>query len=348
MEIRGNLAVGATLVANEFIDRYMAAASGEYVKVYLYVMRHQGEELNLSGIAEALQHTESDVRRALAYWQKVEALRLSEEEPKAGAELAAAGCPQPPCEPEAHSKKSELSSKERPRYSQDQVNRLGSDSEYTQLLYIAQKYMNQMFTQRECEVFAYLYDGLHLSVELLEYVVEYCVQSGHSSIRYIEAVALSWHQKGLRTVEEAKEYASSFTKDSFAVMRAFGLTGRNPGEEERAMIEQWFREYGFTRELVLEACNRTLAAIHEPSFRYADKILREWKKSGVHSLKQVAELDEKRRSKNPARTAASPQGRGQKKVANQFHNFEPRNIDYDAIVLDQVKAWMGNPEKKGE
>ena len=31
----------ATLVANEFIDRYMAAANGEYVKVYLYLLRHQ-------------------------------------------------------------------------------------------------------------------------------------------------------------------------------------------------------------------------------------------------------------------------------------------------------------------
>ena len=100
---------------------------------------------------------------------------------------------------------------------------------------------------RELEVFAYLYDGLHMSAELLEYVVEHCVQGGHTSIRYIETVAISWHEKGFATVEQAKAYASGFTKNSFSVMRAFGLTGRNPGETEREMIERWFGEYGFTK-----------------------------------------------------------------------------------------------------
>ena len=44
-------------------------------------------------------------------------------------------------------------------------------------------------------------------------------------------------------MEQAKAYASGFTKNSFSVMRAFGLTGRNPGETEREMIERWFGEY---------------------------------------------------------------------------------------------------------
>ena len=32
-----------TVVTNEFIDQYMASANGEYVKVYLYLLRHQNE-----------------------------------------------------------------------------------------------------------------------------------------------------------------------------------------------------------------------------------------------------------------------------------------------------------------
>ena len=127
-------------------------------------------------------------------------------------------------------------------------------------------------------------------------LVEYCVQGGHTSIRYIETVALNWHEKELRTVEQAKAYASGFTKDSFSVMRAFGLTDRKPGDAEKEMIERWFGTYGFTRELVLEACNRTMEATHNPSFRYADRILSEWNKAGVKNLRDVSELDEKRRS----------------------------------------------------
>ena len=57
--------------ANEFIDRYMAVANGEYVKVYLYLLRHDGREITVGEIADALNHTESDVKRAIAYWVRL-------------------------------------------------------------------------------------------------------------------------------------------------------------------------------------------------------------------------------------------------------------------------------------
>ena len=76
---------------------------------------------------------------------------------------------------------------------------MSGDEEFSQLLYIAQKYLNKVFTPRDCQVFAYLYDTLKLSTELLEYLVEYCAQNGHFSLRYLEKVALNWHSRGIRT-----------------------------------------------------------------------------------------------------------------------------------------------------
>lgn len=363
MDVTSGFQVNVTVVANDFIDRYMASANGEYIKVYLFVLRHQHEPLNLEWIADSLNHTEADVRRALTYWEKLGALCVGslKEEPKkpaagpagkGGAEgggsaglarQARAAGEAAYLETSASSVSSGKAAKEpgkqeaaqgRKAYSQEQVNALASDEDFTQLLYIAQKYLNKVFTPRECEVFAYLYDGLHMPVELLEYLTEYCAQNGHTSIRYLETVALSWHEKGFRTVEQAKGYATGFTRDSFAVMKAFGLSERRPGDAELELIERWFQVYGFTREVVLEACNRTLGTIHSPSFRYADKILMQWKNAGVKNLKDVALLDQKRQAK-----PAKAQGRAM--PANQFHNFEQRDTDYDSMVLDQVKSWIG-------
>ena len=170
--------------------------------------------------------------------------------------------------------------------------------------------------------------------------MEYCVQGGHTSIRYIETVALNWHEKELRTVEQAKAYASGFTKDSFSVMRAFGLTDRKPGDAEKEMIERWFGTYGFTRELVLEACNRTMEATHNPSFRYADRILSEWKKAGVKNLRDVSELDEKRRSQK-RKGGSGGRNETARPQTNQFHNFEQRDTDSDSMVLEPVRGWIG-------
>lgn len=319
MKVTYEFQVSVTVVSNDFIDRFMADANGEYVKVYLYILRHQSERLELVQIADALNHTEADIKRALSYWEKTGVLKARELPEKAAAAApAGAAAPVPG---------------RRPVCSQEQISRLASDEEFTQLLYIAQKYLNKVFNQRECEVYAYLYGGLGMSFELLEYVTEYCAQNGHTSIRYLETVALNWHEKGLRTVAEAKAFATGFSRDSFAVMKAFGLTDRRPGEAEKEMIEKWFAVYGFQKDIVLEACNRTMSTIHSPSFQYADKILGQWQKAGVRSLDDVSRLDESRRKKPPKSKDRKP--------ANQFHNFEQRNTDYDSMVVDQVKSWIG-------
>ena len=217
---------------------------------------------------------------------------------------------------------------------------LENDEEFYQLLYIAQRYLNGIFTPRDVDIFANLYEGLHLSAEMLEYLVEYCVQNGHTSVRYIEAVGMNWHEKGFQTVEEAKAYSTGFTKDSFAVMRAFGLNDRKPGDGEREMIEKWFKTYGFSRELVIEACRRTMEATHKPSFRYADKILSDWREAGVKSMEDVNQIDEKRRTTQSTQNRQSPRATVKAPV-NRFHNFEQRSTDYDSLVLDQVKGWLG-------
>ena len=68
--LKNKMAFQGTVVSNAFIDTYMTAANGEYVKVFLYLLRHEGEEVTVSAIADALDHTEADVKRALAYWEE--------------------------------------------------------------------------------------------------------------------------------------------------------------------------------------------------------------------------------------------------------------------------------------
>ena len=387
--------VPVTAVANEFIDTYMAAANGEYVKVYLYVLRHQGEDITIELIADALNHTESDVRRALSYWKKAGVLAASEQgqpvqgepvRPESGGhtftrgqdggqavpdlrvepfqrETGTAGRaevrgmtgmrePAVVQEPAVVRERTETTGQEDgciPVYSTEQVNRLAQDEEFSQLLYIAQKYMNKVFTPRDCQVFAYLYEGLSMSSELLEYLVEYCVQNGHISVRYMETVAMSWHEKGIRTALEAKDYSASYNRDSFAVMKAFGINNRKPAAPEQKLMDKWFRDYGFSREVVLEACSRTITAIHNPSFQYADKILSDWQKAGVRGLADIkaareesGEAREKRLQKYDSGVSSARQGSGARKnSSNQFHNFKQRDTDYDALVLKQVKEWVG-------
>lgn len=385
--MRSKFQLDATVIANEFIDRYMPLANGEYVKVYLYLLRHQGKEVEVPEIADALNHTESDIKRAVAYWIR-QGLLIQEEEHEEETDRVGDDSrdrkmqeTQKPQEEQRQQVKQEQQKppkqqeqpgtqepilvfeetlvsqdsikqqdapaqkkgNERPHYTPEQVGRLAGEEDFTQLLYISQKYMNKVFTPRECEVFAYLYDALHMPAELLEYLVEYCVQGEHYSIRYLETVALDWHKRNILTVDTAKQYTASFIDEAFSVMRAFGLNERRPGDAEMDVIRRWFQQWGFTKEIVLEACGRTLKATHSPSFSYADKILSEWKKAGVRSLADVKKLDEKRESRRAAKIGAVAATTAPKPAKNQFHNFEQRNTDYDGMVLERLKQRLDAP-----
>ena len=79
LTIKNKLQTNTTLVSNDFIDHYMASASGEFVKVYLFLLRHIDDPntaLSVGQIADCLNHTEGDIIRAFRYWESSGLLAL--------------------------------------------------------------------------------------------------------------------------------------------------------------------------------------------------------------------------------------------------------------------------------
>ena len=69
--LKRDSSMAATYVPNTFIDKYMTHADGEFVKIYLYLLRCMNSPdtpFSISGTADKFDHTEKDVRRALKYW----------------------------------------------------------------------------------------------------------------------------------------------------------------------------------------------------------------------------------------------------------------------------------------
>ena len=302
---KNNINAAVTAVSNTFIDEYMGTASGEYVKVYLYLLRHEGENIEIPDIADALNHTEADVRRALAYWERTGVLA-----------------------PERESVEEQETAVTR---------EMAEETENSALLYAVQQYLGKTFSAIECEKFAYFYDVLHMSCELLEYLAEYCAEGGHTSIRYIEKVALKWYEEGIHTKDEAREYSIRYSKDISAVKKAFGIMGRIPGTAEQEFMRRWFKEFGFDSAIVTEACNRTLTATGSASFPYADKILTGWKENGVRTLQDVAALDKRRQEKQAKKSTAAPK-QNRNTSSNRFNNFEQRSYNYDDYVWADIKS----------
>lgn len=338
-----NSQTDVTIVSNQFIDHYMSSANGEYVKIYLYLLRciNSGTPVSVSLIADKFDHTENDISRALKYWEKMNLLKLEYDDSSLLSgiqfmefEAACEKVPRPAEQdfiqkepPKPAESKAPLSIPEKPVYTPDQLTKMKNHSEVQQLLFVAEMYLGKTLSVSELQTIFYFYDCLHFSAELIEYLIEYCVSKEHKSIRYIEKVAVAWASDGIKTVAQAKETTDLFNKNTFAVLKAFGIKGRAPGESEKKYITKWSNEYLFSLDIITEACNRTIQAIHQPSFEYADSILKRWHEQNIKHLSDIRILDENHIKSKETANAAKPGSVS----SNKFNNFQQNTYNYQEL-----------------
>ena len=341
----------ATVLDNEFIDHYMVRANGEYVKVYLLLLRHMNQSsgyLSVSELADLLECTEKDILRALRYWKSEGLLNYLDDTPDDPSPKSTA--PSPAASSGLHDVQSGYMTSSIPADSVSDSAALASTTniqqyrsrkeraEFKELLFVAEQYLGKTLSATDIDQITYFYDTLNMSAELIEYLIEYCVENGHKSMHYINKVALSWHEENITTVNLAKTSSFLYNKNCYCVLNAYGIKGRGPAASEIAYIRKWSEEYGFALEVILEACDRTMNSIHQPSFDYTDSILKRWKDKNVRQLKDIDAVDadyrkEKERAKELAKERKRQQ-QAQKPVSsqnNKFNNFDGRSYDMNDL-----------------
>ncbi len=363
-------------VPSKFIDEYMPEANGEFVKIYLYLLRSlssSSSDCSISKIADKFDHTEKDVVRALKYWerQKLLAIEYNPDKSIAGihvtdiyhldddfssnkpvvaaqesgnssnaVEATTIVTESPASDSSADSSSivagyaSNITPIPAPaptkkEYTLDDIKNFRKDPDVSELFFIIETYLKHTLSSSDINIILYWYEELHFPTDLIEYLVEYCISKGHSSTRYMNKVAISWSESGITTVEQAKENASIHSQVYYAVMKALGISGRNLVDTEMNYIKKWSKEFGFDTQLISLACQRTISAIHQPSFEYVDSIMTSWHNNQVHTTEDVDKLDAayNKTKKVTVNTADKPIGTKR----NKFNNFNQREYDYDQL-----------------
>ena len=388
INISSDIATSFTTVSDIFIDQYMPKANGEFVKVYLYLLRATGSGAGIATISEIADHfsnTEADIIRAINYWASEGILQVQTGADGqimginlcslsvSGMQAAQSNIQSAVADNAAQNNlqngvvnnaaqnistanirmqdsvveklKNQATDKPAPsqkEYTLDEIKEFRKNPDISELFFIIETYLKHTLSSTDTNMVLYWLDELHFSTDLVEYLVEYCITKGHSSLRYMNKVALGWADAGIKTVDQAKDDAAAHSQIYYSVMKALGITGRNLVDSEVSLINKWVGEYGFDIELVKAACSKTISAIQKPSFEYTDSILANWRKKDVHTLKDVEVLDANFAKANKASATGSSQGtnaaNGSSKPKsnnssskNKFNNFNQRNNDYDKL-----------------
>lgn len=320
-----------TCVPDYFIDEYMAEANGEYVKIYLYILRSLSRTtsgFSISKIADDLDHTQKDVKKALRYWEKAGLLNLEYDDDK---ELCGIYLKDPTIEDSIdYFEDSDFTPGLAPVLVQPAPSVLETnhtvDKDLQEVLYLAEKLLNHPLSSNNVERIIFWHDSMNFDWDLVEYIIETSCDNANGSFSYMETMASNYAKEGVRTVEQAKEMTNAYLSVNFAVKRAFGISGRMLGNKEIEFVNRWTREYGFSSEIIIEACNRTLLKLNNPSFDYTDSILSNWYNSGVKSIDDIAVLDERHVHSKNSRNSKT-------KSKASFKNF-PERDDYDYKELE--------------
>lgn len=355
--LRNRFQGNTTLVENEFIDHYMAAANGEYVKVYLLLLRYLHNPsmmLSISQMADFLENTEGDILRALKYWEKegllilecnesgkvvgvevgkVQKRQHSQEVTAPASDAVQVSSARISSAPAARTAPQNISAPAAPAAARSQEDR----RVLKQILFVAEQYLGKTLSRTDVDTITYFYDSLGFSADLIEYLIEYCVENGHKSIHYIQKVALSWADENITSVEQARNSSTFYNRTCYSILNAFGIKGRGPASSELAFIRKWTTDNAFDLELILEACNRTMSSIHQPSFEYTDKILENWTSQNVRTLADVRILDsafeqeKDKKKKSTRRAPAQP-------APSKFRNFEERSYNMDELTKELLRS----------
>ncbi len=327
-----------TSVPNLFIDEYMTQANGEYVKIYLYLLRNLSRPdggFSLSQIADHFDCTERDILRALMYWERLQLFRLEYDSGKnlSGicflTDALRGTLEQQEAEPEDSANRFiRATGPDTADYSADAIRAFCSKEDIHELVYVAEQYLCRTLNHNDLNTLFFWYDRLSFSTELIEFLIETSVSRGHTSLRYMHKIAEDYAQRGVRTVQEAKQLQLHTSTLYSTVMKAFGIRGRHLVPSETSFLKQWSTGFGFDAEMIREACTRTINTIHEPNFGYAHSILEKWHNQGIHTMEEVKKADEAFQQSQRRRRPASTGSAG---TANRFINFPQRENDYEEI-----------------
>lgn len=314
-----NKSLGFTPVNNIFIEKYMPQARGEFVKIYLLMLKHNiSGELGVSSsiLASSLNLLESDIMNALNYWNDQGIIKLTQIDKMGNFNVEF------------------INLTEEPIKSSKQVDLLEAlDSTNTKdMLKDIEILLARPLSPNEMSIYLNWQKEFGFSSELILILMEYCISKGKSDSRYIEKVALSWHDQKITNVDQAQNLIKKAEDKWLNIRKILSYLGINNGDimkPQQDLIEKWFLIYKFPNEIIFKACDICFERLNRADFKYIDGILTNWNKNNIKTLEDIA-LKDTKNNKN-IKYQKNYIHNNNEKPALKFNNFEAREYDYDSL-----------------
>lgn len=339
--------LGDTSIENIFINDFMPMADGTYVKVYLLgfkFAKDNDKKLNISNevISRHLSIPLTDVLSAWDFWlQKgiikkhtkedsnnetdymIEFLNLKQLYIKNNYK---------PIDTLSSSNTNSSIYTCTPEDLVDANQNKGINEMFNSIDYIVRR---TLVPNEKRKVLEWIYN-YNMSTDVIVKAFFYSIEKrGKRSLSYIEGIIRNWYDAGITNIESLEEHFKTRDEKFYRyerVMRALGLSSRQPTESEMNTIDKWFNDWKFNLDMVLKACENS-KNISNPNINYIDAILSAWNSKNIRTIEDIEIKDKPKNTSTNTRTNTYNKNN---KVNTKFHNFEQRTSHYSPEKLKEM------------
>ncbi len=317
-------------VPSAVAEHLLKLATHQQLKVLLYILAHEGEALSDADIAAHCGVQTDHVEEAIAFWRQVNVLSSDETQPAAtvsagkSKQVQQSTVPSTPvpsalAEQTVNPAGAMVTSGSFSIRPSEIAERAKSDAALAALLTAAEQYAGHPLRNTELRSLFWMHDYLGMTPDSILMLLAFCRQENVFHVRYMEQIAVEWHDRGVMTHEQVQQDIQRRTEArTFVgqVMKLFEMT-RQPTDRQQAYIRSW-QEAGDSMELIRLAYERTRESCDDKlKFSYLDSILKRWRADGLKTPAQIAESEaifrqQKQQAQNQpaAQSTASTQSAG--------------------------------------
>lgn len=283
-------------VPTAVVDKYLKLSTPSQLKVLLYLLRHQCEEIDSAQISKALSMNEELIEEAIIFWEQTDLFSAVHEPDETEVSIEKAAC-------QEHSRKADASENKNtraliaaPQRSSSEVtltpseiaSELEKDAGMMELFRMAEQLIGEPLNHMQQRSLLWQYQYLQISGDIILTVMSYCRSMNKNSIQYSEKLLYTWWNKGICTMQQIND---AIVKDqesrSYHGMIARTLDmQRPPTPKQREFFDRWY-SLKIPMDLIRYAYEKTIEQTDKRSLPYMNKILTDWFEAGYKTREEV-------------------------------------------------------------
>ena len=272
-----NILFSETKIPDVFFTEYMNQASGDFVKVYLYIafLAKYNKDIKINDISKTLNLPFKAIQEALSYWEEQELL-VKKNNGYIVVDL----------------QEKELNKLYSPRLSSSPEKALSNAKNQYRAKAIEEinnSCFQGMMSPSWYNDIDLWFNKFGFDEQVMIALFKYCLDRSALNRPYVQAVATAWHQNHIQNFTDLDNYYAKQEKLSLIekqVSKKLGLT-RGLTQYEKGYIEKWVVDYSYNMEVIEIALKKTTSKTN-PNFEYLNTLISNWHE---HNLRTTADVN---------------------------------------------------------